>query len=147
MQPQQPQEDPVPPMGGTEKPPDLQPGDVRMEMLAELAVKKDEPDLAVKVYQKLGIQSPNVYSLGYRAKMQDLNPGDLVGWAGGQEQDGSYIGNIAVWAGEGEIIENVFGHKRRRKLGPTENTFGIPVNMNGEEVPGMGNAPTVEDLP
>jgi hypothetical protein len=64
MQPQEPQQDPVPPMGGTEKSPDLQPGDVRMQMLADLAVKKDEPDLAVQVYQKLGIQNPDVYSLG-----------------------------------------------------------------------------------
>jgi hypothetical protein len=74
--------------------------------------------------------------------MQDLKPGDLVGWVGGQEPDGRYVGNIAVWAGGGEIIENVFGHNRRRKLGPTENTFGIPVNLDPMGVGDTENAPT-----
>lgn len=137
-----PEQEQGPAPGDTEFPTELQPGEVRSQLMADVAVAKDQPDLAAQVYQKLGIENNNVATTGVRAKMQDLKPGDLVGWVGGQEPDGRYVGNIAVWAGGGEIIENVFGHNRRRKLGPTENTFGIPVNLDPMGVGDTENAPT-----
>jgi cell wall-associated NlpC family hydrolase len=91
---------------------------------------KDEPDLAQQVYQLLGVPNPGVSLRGDQTKVSELQPGDLIGWKGGHEPDGRYIGNIAMYVGPGEILESYYGTTRRRKLGPDENTFGMPVTLN-----------------
>jgi hypothetical protein len=40
---------------------------------------------------------------------------------------------MAVYAGNGEIIESYYGNNRRRKLDPHENTFGLPVVLPDDE--------------
>jgi hypothetical protein len=107
------------------------PGEVRSQLLGSVAKQREQPSLAETVYQSLGMNVPGVALVGNRAHMTDLKPGDLVGWNGGQEADGRYIGNIAVYAGNGEIIEKFYGTNRRRKLTPQENTFGMPVILPG----------------
>lgn len=92
------------------------------------------PDLAYNVYQQLGMDVPDVTLQGSRAPVGHLKPGDLVGWHGGEEPDGRYVGNIAVYAGGGEILESMFGTNRRRKLHANENVFGMPVNLTEDIV-------------
>jgi len=92
-----------------------------------------EPDLAYNVYKSVGLDGSTVALQGSRAPIATLKPGDLVGWNGGSQPDGKYIGNVAVYAGDGEIIETAFGRTRRRKIHYTENVFGMPVNMMGDE--------------
>lgn len=91
-----------------------------------------EPDLAQTVYQNLGIPNQNVYSSGAQESVAKLRPGDLVGWHGGHEPDGTYIGNMAMYVGNREILETYYGTVRRRKLGDNENVFGIPVVLPGD---------------
>ena len=91
------------------------------------------PDLAYNVYQQLGLDAPNVALQGGTAPFASLKPGDLVGWKGGHQPDGEYVGQMAVYAGNGEIIESAFGQNRRRKIRYNENVFGMPVHMAGDE--------------
>lgn len=88
-----------------------------------------DPQLAAHVYQYLGFDVPGVTSDPYRSPMAGIQPGDLVGWYGSQDSYGGYTGNMAVYAGDGQIIESIGTTKRRRKLHPTENTFSIRVNV------------------
>jgi hypothetical protein len=92
------------------------------------------PDLAAQVYQMVGL--PPVAGMATQSgqtSVYNIQPGDIVGWHGGHQADGQYIGNLAVYAGQGEIIETMFGQPRRRKLNPNENTFGIPVMLPGDD--------------
>jgi cell wall-associated NlpC family hydrolase len=106
--------------------------------MAALEIRRNQPDLAATVYQQLGIDAPGVRIQGHRESVSKLQPGDLVGWKGGDGEDGSYQGNMAVYAGNGEIIEKFYGNNRRRKLDPHENTFGIPVKYPQDtQAPGL----------
>lgn len=92
------------------------------------------PDLAQKVYESVGINQPDVSLAGYTASVADLRPGDLVGWHGGYQPDGTYAGNVAVYVGNREILESQFGQTRRRKIHNNENVFGMPVSTIDDEV-------------
>lgn len=92
------------------------------------------PDLAYNVYKSIGYDVPGVTVQGFRSSMSDTKSGDLIGWYGGQEMDGRYVGHIAVYAGNREIIEPMEGIVRRRKLASNENTFGIPVNLPDDQI-------------
>jgi cell wall-associated NlpC family hydrolase len=88
--------------------------------------------MAQQTYQSLGIQG-NVKLAGYRESVARIMPGDLVGWNGGDSPDGSYVGNVAIYAGNREIVENFYGTVRRRKLTPQDNVFGLPVIHPGDQ--------------
>jgi cell wall-associated NlpC family hydrolase len=104
----------------------------RDSLMQAVSVKESQPDLAQSTYQSLGLDPTNVRLAGHQANMNTLRPGDLVGWKGGQKGDGGYVGNIAVYAGDGHIVEQFFGKTRRRKINPSENVFGMPV-YTGED--------------
>lgn len=102
-------------------------GSMRMLMMQALQAKQAEPDMAQTIYQKLGIDAPGIRLQGTQAPVGELKPGDLVGWKGGQKPDGGYVGNVAVYAGNGHIVESFFGQNRTRPLRPDDNIFGMPV--------------------
>jgi cell wall-associated NlpC family hydrolase len=95
------------------------------------------------VYHSLGINTPRVSQdqaewgsngvNGVKTSMGNLQPGDLVAWYGGEER-GQYIGHIAVYAGNGEIIEAYdTGYPvRRRALRGEENGFGVHLYLPGD---------------
>jgi cell wall-associated NlpC family hydrolase len=112
---------------------------------ASLTTGADCSGLVEALYQQLGIDIPEVSSGGGRAQSQvtglttaksgirgtrtnvnSLQPGDLVAWQGGWAGP-SYVGHIAVYVGNGQIIESpdVGMTVRQRALRPNENTFGI----------------------
>lgn len=105
-------------------------GTVRGQLLSDLSDTKtapSDPDVASYVYDSVGLNGQEVRIRGYNTQMADIEPGDLIGWYGGHDPNGVYVGNMAVYAGNREIIETSQGVTRRRKLSPYENTFGIPV--------------------
>jgi hypothetical protein len=98
---------------------------------------RTEPDLAGNVYASMGFSMP-VSLRGDQDSVARLKPGDLVGWHGANQPDGRYVGNIAIYMGDRQILENYYGTKRVRALTPQDNVFGMPVILTG-------NAPTVDD--
>ena len=104
---------------------------IRSALVAAASEAPAKPDLAAQVYQSLDIDAPGAFIRGDQVSVSKLQPGDLVGWHGGNRQ-GQYQGALAVYAGDGEIIESVSGIKRRRKLRANENVFGMPVNLPEE---------------
>lgn len=75
-------------------------------------------------YSTLGIRLPRqsdqqLRSTGYKTKVQNLRPGDLVGWARG--------GHVAMYIGNGQIIESPKpgGHVRIRTLGSGDSRAGV----------------------
>ena len=96
--------------------------------------------LVQSVYSQLGLKLPRTAQEqanwgtngvnGTRTSVNNLQPGDLVAWNGGYDR-GRYIGHIAVYAGNGEIIESpdVGLTVRRRKLRANENAFGVHLNI------------------
>jgi cell wall-associated NlpC family hydrolase len=105
---------------------------MRLDLVANAQKNAAQPDAAAQTYQLLGFNTSAALA-GHRTSVHDLKPGDLVGWEGGHEPDGRYIGNMAVYAGNGEIIESYYGNNRRRRLDPHENTFGLPVVLPDDE--------------
>jgi len=122
-EPQQPQEEPR--------------VDVRGFLMGAIQKARSQPNLAQAIYKQLGIDHQDVRLNGYQAPMHELQPGDLVGWRGGNHDDGTYTGNIAVYAGNNEIIERFFETVRRRKLSADEDTFGMPVVSTQEPMQEM----------
>lgn len=107
---------------------------LRMQLVNDAEANTQQPDAAAEIYQQLGFNVPGVaLKGGYQVSVSHLSPGDIVGWKGGHEPDGRYIGNLAVYAGNGEIIESFYGNNRRRKLDPHENTFGMQVALPDED--------------
>jgi cell wall-associated NlpC family hydrolase len=70
---------------------------------------------------------------GVKTSVMNLQAGDIVAWYGGEER-GQYIGHVAIYAGNGEIIENngAPGGVRRRKIGSNENAFGVHLYLPGD---------------
>jgi cell wall-associated NlpC family hydrolase len=99
---------------------------IRGQLLHTLASSPTGKDLAQVAYGNLGINA-NVRLQGVQSPIGELQPGDLVGWSGGHKQDGSYVGNLAIYAGDGHIVEQYYGGPRRRKLNDNEDVFGMPV--------------------
>lgn len=108
----------------------------RASLMEAMVAQNQEPNLVEKVYQSIGLQAPpGTTTQDTQLSLMHCRPGDLVGWHGGSGQDGSYQGNLAVYAGNGEIIEPFFQTTRRRKLSSNENVFGIPVVMQEKDTP------------
>jgi len=61
---------------------------------------------------------------GYKTSINNLQPGDLVGWARG--------GHVAMYIGNGMIVEspNVGKTVRTRKIYPGEAVFGVHLNLS-----------------
>lgn len=96
-------------------------------------VRQAQPDIAQTVYSQLGMDPTWVRLAGVRESVSKLNPGDLVAWHGGDRPDGTYAGQMAVYAGEGQIIEDFFGRPRRRALRREDNVYGLPVHMQEQD--------------
>lgn len=81
-------------------------------------------------YGKTGISMPRTSGqqsvTGKRVGINQLKPGDLVGWNRG--------GHIAVYAGNGEILESPRTglSVRRRRIGQREGVFGVSLNLPGD---------------
>lgn len=99
----------------------------RQSMMEAIAARRSQPDIAQQVYSMMGLDATNVRLGGVRETMDNLRPGDLVAWGGGDRPDGTYTGNMAIYAGEGQIHEMYFGNVRRRALRWDENVYGLPV--------------------
>lgn len=85
--------------------------------------------LVAAVYDSVGYGEAPEMATGVRTQIADLEPGHLVGWSGGWRGT-DYIGHMAVYAGNGEIIEQVKNQPAmKRKLHDNENTFGIKLTM------------------
>lgn len=84
------------------------------------------------VYQAVGYPSENLFPggvIGTRSSLSEAEPGDLVAWEGGWRGT-DYIGHMAVYTGNGEILEQVGqAPPNRRKLHPNENVFGVHLNV------------------
>lgn len=81
--------------------------------------------LVQAVYESVGYGEAPVMATGVKTQLADLQPGHLVGWSGGWRGP-DYVGHMAVYAGNGEIIEQVGKQPPiKRKIHDNENTFGI----------------------
>jgi len=103
--------------------------------------------LVQQVYAQLGIKLPRTAQeqaeygkrvTGSWKPISSLKPGDLVAWYGGQDR-GRYIGHIAVYAGNGQIIEAPSAGMtvRKRSLSAKEmsgsgGAFGVSLRFPGE---------------
>lgn len=102
--------------------------------------------LVQQVYGDLGIDLPRTAQpqsmMGKRVSIDQLRPGDLVAWSGGwkgpnptaAQSDPSYVGHIAIYAGDGKIIEArgskwPVGEHSLRDIGRMENAFGVQLNF------------------
>jgi hypothetical protein len=112
---------------------DPAPGAIRTYLVGAAMSAPQRPDLAQSVYQQLGLDDTGVWIHGVRDQVANLKPGDLIGWEGSQRPDGQYIGQLGVYAGNGELIEPFFGQQRRRKITNNEAVFGMPVYLPGDE--------------
>jgi len=76
--------------------------------------------------QVTGLTSAKSGIRGTRTSVNNLQPGDLVAWQGGWAGP-DYVGHIAVYVGNGQIIESpdVGMTVRQRALRSNENTFGV----------------------
>lgn len=87
----------------------------------------DRSGLVQNVYAQLGLQLPRLArqqaTVGRRTSINNLKPGDLVAWNNG--------GHIAIYAGNGQIIEapRTGLTVRRRTLGSNEPVFGMALNF------------------
>lgn len=100
--------------------------------------------LVQQVYGDLGIQLPRTANaqstMGKTVSISQLQPGDLVAWRGGwkgpnpsaAQRDPSYVGHIAIYAGNGKIIESSGPGVRTRTLGVGENIFGVKLSFTGK---------------
>jgi cell wall-associated NlpC family hydrolase len=94
--------------------------------------------LVQQIYGQLGVALPRTAddqaksAIGTRTSVANLKPGDLVAWQGGYRGP-SYVGHIAIYAGNGQIIEAPdFGLRvRQRALRPNESVFGVHLNFAG----------------
>lgn len=104
----------------------------RASLMDAVAVQSKAPNLIEQVYTRVGLTAPpNATTFDTQVSVGKIRPGDLVGWHGGNTEQG-YQGNLAVYAGNREIIEPFFQTVRRRKIADNENVFGIPVVLPNE---------------
>jgi cell wall-associated NlpC family hydrolase len=95
--------------------------------------------LVQQIYGQLGVSLPRTAhdqshsTMGTRAAINQLQPGDLVAWQGGWRGP-NYVGHIAIYAGNGEIIEAPSAGQtvRRRNLRSDENVFGYHLSLPGD---------------
>lgn len=90
--------------------------------------------LVQAVYKKLGINLPRTADeqshVGTRTSISNLQAGDLVAWQGGWRGP-NYVGHIAIYKGNGQIIEAPYegASVRVRNLRPDENVFGVHLTI------------------
>jgi len=91
----------------------------------------DITPLVRAVYDTIGHGDNNIPTgmTGSRTSVSDLQPSDIVAWNGGwRGQD--YIGHLAVYMGNGEIMEQVGNQPpSKRTLQANENAFGVHLNI------------------
>jgi len=84
------------------------------------------------VYQSIGYEvGEDLFPggvIGTRVSVSELDSGDLVAWEGGW-RGMVYVGHMAVYVGEGKIMESVGGPPITRELHPNDNVFGIHLNV------------------
>lgn len=106
-----------------------------------LATGVDCSGLVQQIYRQLGISLPRTAQqqafYGTKAPISQLRPGDLVAWNNGGDR-GLQVGHIAIYAGNGEIIESYQSGlpARRRKLSSQEvnsgYAWGVKIRFPGE---------------
>lgn len=106
-----------------------------------LATGVDCSGLVQQIYRQLGISVPRTAQqqafYGTKAPISQLRPGDLVAWNNGGDR-GLQVGHIAIYAGNGEIIESYQSGlpARRRKLSSQEvnsgYAWGVKIRFPGE---------------
>lgn len=93
--------------------------------------------LVQQIYKQLGMSLPRTAHeqsiSGRRVALNQLKPGDLVAWQGGWRGP-NYVGHIAIYAGNGQIVEAPRRGVpvRQRALRPGEKAFGVALNFAGE---------------
>ncbi len=98
--------------------------------------------LVQQIYKQLGLSLPRTAyqqsMYGQKAPISSLQPGDLVAWYG-NNGNGNPVGHIAVYAGNGQILESYTQGKpaRRRNLTAKEmsgggSAFGVKIKFPGE---------------
>lgn len=97
--------------------------------------------LVQQIYRQLGVSLPRTAQqqafYGTKAPINSLRPGDLVAWNNGASR-GLQVGHIAIYAGNGEIIESYQSGRpaRRRKLSASEinsgYAWGVKIRFPGE---------------
>lgn len=106
--------------------------------------------LVQQVYSDLGIELPRTANAqahyGKAVPISQLQPGDLVAWTGGwrgpnptaAQQQPSYVGHIAIYVGNGQIIEAYTSGTnvrqtalapRTRNLRPDESVYGVHLSL------------------
>jgi cell wall-associated NlpC family hydrolase len=90
------------------------------------------------VYQMVGYdtESEDLFPggvIGTRVSVSELDPGDLVAWSGGW-RGMVYVGHMAVYVGNGKIMESVGGPPLTRELHPNDNVFGVHLNIEGQGI-------------
>ena len=106
-----------------------------------LATGVDCSGLVQQIYRQLGISLPRTAQqqafYGTKASISELRSGDLVAWNNGGSR-GLQVGHIAIYAGNGEIIESYDSGKpaRRRKLSASEvnsgYAWGVKIRFPGD---------------
>jgi len=106
-----------------------------------LATGVDCSGLVQQIYKQLGISLPRTAQqqafYGTKAAISQLQPGDLVAWNNGGSR-GLQVGHIAIYTGNGEIIESYDSGKpaRRRKLSASEvnsgYAWGVKIRFPGD---------------
>ena len=106
-----------------------------------LATGVDCSGLVQQIYRQLGISLPRTAQqqafYGTKAPIGQLRPGDLVAWNNGSSR-GLQVGHIAIYAGNGEIIESYQTGRpaRRRKLSASEinsgSAWGVKIKFPGD---------------
>lgn len=102
--------------------------------------------LVQQVYQSVGISLPRTANeqtdgtgefnaRGTRTPISSLRPGDLIAWPGNRSgQSNSFVGHVAIWKGNGYIIEAPTQGVpvRTRQLRSDENVYGVHLSLPGD---------------
>jgi len=105
----------------------------------DLSKGVDCSGLVQSVYKQLGINLPRTADeqshMGTRTSISNLQPGDLVAWQGGWRGP-NYVGHIAVYIGNGQIIEapHTGADVRVRSLRTDEHPFGVHLTLSNKGV-------------
>lgn len=101
----------------------------------DLSKGVDCSGLVQQVYKQFGIALPRVareqVTKGIRTSIGNLQPGDLVGWNPNFKAGQNYVGHIAIYVGNGMILEaqqkGVPVHVRA--LSKHDNVFGVKLDL------------------
>lgn len=107
-------------------------GDLNHKGNPQKVVGVDCSGLTSYVYSTIGIRLPHqsdtqLRTSGYKTNVRNLRAGDLVGWSAG--------GHVAMYDGNGGIIESVGGGVRRRALTANDTSrgvYGVHLSLPGD---------------